>query len=210
MELTNTTGLFKSACNRLLSTFKKHLTSVGIYLSKIFTLLGNTILFSDDSVYRIYFEHSAAPKIYRYHMSTGYKSCVFCNHLKKSLYEKHNFICDKSSHEGYYNLLPGPFPFAKDISDANESCDLPWLFRTPCSHFNKLNKRNYFRNFTYFNTSVTVSYYEYLEGLYTGICDKKRPCNICASISLEIYKKCFEKGYTSQSTPCSKITKHLN
>lgn len=179
------------------------------HLRKITSLFKNVTIFSDDLTYRLFFKHNTATKIYEHHISTEYKSCIFCHHLKKSLYEKHRFICEKDFGKGNSSLLPGPFHFLQ-LNNDDDYNNLPWLFITPCENFSRLDRADYFRNFTYFQTSVTVAYYEYLEGLYLGICHNKRPCNICASISLSTYKKCFEDGKTPKNTPCEEIARLMS
>lgn len=176
-------------------------------LSKLTSLIRYATFFSDDLAYRLSFKHTIAQKIYEHHLNIRYKSCVFCHHLKESPYEKHRFICEKALGKTNSSLLPGPFHFLQLNYDDDDYSNLPWLFRTPCTDFNRLSKSSYFRNFTYFKTSITVAYYEYLEGLYLGICHNKRPCNICASISLSTYKKCFEDGKTPKNTPCGEIAR---
>jgi len=177
------------------------------HLRNLTSLIKNTNFFSDDMAYRMLFKQTIAKKIYEHHLSTGYKSCIFCNHLKKSLNHKHRFICEKGSSKGGFSLLPGPFHFLHINNYDDDNNNLPWLLRTPCTNFSRLSRDVYFKNFTYFQTSITVAYYEYLEGLYLGICHNKRPCNICASISFSTYKKCFEEGKTPKNTPCEEIAR---
>ncbi|HHV98171.1 MAG TPA: hypothetical protein GXX36_01130 [Clostridiaceae bacterium] len=178
------------------------------HFKKISSLIKNVPFFSDDLTYRLLFKHTIAKKIYEHHINTGYKSCIFCQHLKKSFFERHQFICEKDSGKGNSSLLPGPIHFLQP--NDNDDNNLPWLFRTPCANFSRLDRDDYFRNFTYFQTSVTVAYYEYLEGLYLGICHNKRPCNICASVSLSKYKRCFEDGKTPKNTPCDEIARLMS
>jgi len=171
---------------------------------------GNIIpLFSglsmDDINYKTHFEHNLSNKIYRLHLSEYFVCCAFCNHLSKAPCHEYCFSCGRQTYIECSPLLPGIFSFLDTYFYTLEKGCIPWIFKTPCTFFESLDIRNYFRNFVSVSTSVTIANYETLEGLFLGVSREKKPCHICASVNIEIYKACARDGKNAGNTPCGEI-----
>lgn len=178
------------------------------HIKKKFSQKADFIL--DDKKYKKYFECILGPKIYLLHLNENYICCNFCSHLKKSTCHDFCFVCSKGTYNECSNLLPGTFSFAGSYFDSLENNCTPWIFKTPCTSFERLDCRKYFKNFVHPNKLITVANYESLEGLFLGICRGKRPCHICASVNMEIFAKCSQDERTAKNTPCYRIIDELS
>lgn len=204
----------KGFANRIKQSFHyKKLESffIDLYTDFIdlFIDLFRNLLFSEDVAYIRNFEKIARPQIYNSHVEESYKCCAFCTNLACSSIYKNYFFCRKGIYPGYGQILPGIFPFTGSYADKDYIQTTPWMYKNPCAYFDRLEQDKYFRNFLFANCSITVSYYEVLEGIIYGICRGKRPCHICASVNMDIYDECWKKKLTEEDSPCYKIDREL-
>jgi hypothetical protein len=95
--------------------------------------------------------------------------------------------------------------YDKNNPDESDHHIVPWLYKKTCKSFNRLDLKNYLRNFKVPFSWLTVYNYEILEGLIYGISAKERPCHICATIDYSIYKKCSDREDFDKNSPCQKI-----
>lgn len=164
-------------------------------------------LFFDDIKYKKHFQSNLGPMIYNFHVNGNLICCAFCSSLKRSECHEFCFKCSKGIYEECSPLLPGTFSFSSNYIDPFGEEVMPWIFKTPCTGFERIVGNNYFRNFISSNKSITMANFEVLEGLFTGISRDKKPCHICASVSLEIYKDCTEQE--KESVACSKVSQFI-
>lgn len=170
----------------------------------------NVDLYSEDAVYKRYFENILAKKIYHSHLSEYYMNCIFCSHLKKTTCHEYCFSCAKKSYSECSILLPGVFSFKDSYFDAAGNDITPWFYKTPCTDFERLDTGKYFRNFRSVSSAVTIANYEAVEALLSGISRGQRPCHVCAAVSMEIYNQCSLKGNTADKSPCAHINEKLS
>ncbi len=167
-------------------------------------------ILSDDVAYKRGFLATTGRRIYQMHINSYYVSCAFCLHLGRSSCHKHCFICRKGTYKECGPLLPGTFEFYGFFSDESDTDITPWVLKTPCTGFERLPLKKYFRNFKSFRSSVTAANYETVEGLFMGISRGKRPCHICASVNIDIYKECSLKGECAKKHSCSRIIREIS
>ena len=158
-----------------------------------------------DFIYKCHFMLHTAPKIFEAHVSCPKNFCTFCNNLLKSSSHKFCFKCIKKTYSGSTHLLPGTFSFTGSYYDSAGGSCTPWLLRAPCQYFERLELKNYFRNFIFPGSPATIELLEAAEGIFTGMSRGKRPCHICASTGIEIYNHCFKAQINSLSLPCTEI-----
>ncbi len=161
----------------------------------------------DDSKYRKFFKEITGPEIYSKHISSGLVCCAFCSSLAQSHCHKFCFKCKKKVYTSCSPLLPGTFDYDSSYLNNSGTEATPWLYKTPCTGFERLVDTNYFRNFSTFSSSITVANFEVLEGIFMGITRNKRPCHICASVNMDIYTNCNEKDV--ENIPCKKILQEI-
>lgn len=166
-------------------------------------------MLNDDIAYRRQFLSTTGRQIYHMHINSYYVSCAFCVHLRSSSCHKHCFTCRKGTYKECGPLLPGTFNFYGQFTDEPDADITPWILKTPCTAFERLPLRKYFRNFTKLSSSVTVTNYETVEGLFLGLSRGKRPCHICASVNVDIYNECSLKGDCVKTYPCSRIIEEI-
>ena len=167
------------------------------------------VFISDDKAYIRCFESSIGPDIYKKHLDEYFVCCAFCRHLQKSICHDNCFTCRLKSYHECSALLPGVFSFMENHFSAAENNIAPWIFRTPCTRFERLDRKQYYKNFSCFSQTVTVSYYEALEGIFTGMTRGKSPCHICASVNMGIYNGCRQEEKNAENKRCSKITEQI-
>lgn len=163
-----------------------------------------------DPGYRHYFRTWLAPRLLHRHLHDNHISCIFCSHLTQGLCHPFCFKCTKKSYADCSPLLPGIFPFTGAPSELLETTPVPWMFKTPCTAFERLSGEEYFRNFQKVAPSITTANLEVLEGLTTGISRGFKPCHVCASVDLAIYNRCTEEGYCSVPGACTRVLKEIN
>lgn len=168
----------------------------------IIVLLSNVGLFSEDALLRQRFTAHDADTIYTRHIQMNFKSCVFCTGLTV-LGNSCCGICTLGKCKDATFLLPEPFAPSPNVLDSNRLA-IPWIFRTPCESFERIDKKNYFKNFKYRSRKQAIVHYEILQGLFLGICHQKRPCHICASVDKRIYQACLGDRNFCESTPCGR------
>jgi hypothetical protein len=161
----------------------------------------------DDTKYKKYFENILGPMIYEFHINSNLTCCAFCSWLKRSKCHKFCSKCSKGVYEECSPLLPGTFSFSSNILDSSGEEQIPWIFKTPCTGFERITGKKCFKNFISKDRTITITNYEVLEGLFTGVTRGKKPCHICASASLDMYKQCSEQG--SESKTCNKVSKYI-
>jgi len=193
----------------LIGNVKRYTAKIYLLICKFGRYFGiqvsNSGIFTDDKQYRKYFEKNAGHRIYTTHLNSYRVCCSFCRNLKKSQCHEYCFSCSKGTYNECSPLLPGTFSFSGAYFDSVEKEYVPWIFKTPCAGFERLNHKKYYRNFVSLKQSVTVANYEVLEGLFTGICREKRPCHICASVNISIFNKCAGVEKNIKNRPCDKI-----
>lgn len=173
-------------------------------------LLRNFSILSDDTCYRKHFNKITKPEIYRKHSFEHFVCCAFCRNLERSRCHEFCFSCSIGTYRECGPLTPGTFEFTGSYVDMPENELKPWIFRTPCAQFERLDSRKYFRNFTSNDLSVTTACYEAAEGIFCGISHGKRPCHICASVNLDIYNSCIRNGKVEENTPCNRIITEIS
>lgn len=164
-------------------------------------------LSDEDTEYKKEFENSIGPEIYRLHLGEYFICCAFCSHLVKSSCHEYCFKCSRRAYAECSYLLPGTFSFA--ASNTESPGNLPWIFKTPCSEFERLNDKKYFKHFTSLSQEVTVSNYEVLEGIFTGLSRGKKPCHVCASVNMDICSKCSDQAHDSDDHNCNRIIEEI-
>jgi len=162
-------------------------------------------MLSDDIFYRMEFENTIKNFIYRKHVDASFMCCVFCIYLFRSPCHRFCFSCAKKTYNGCNQLLPGAFSFTDSYFGLTENELKPWAFKVPCKFFERLELRDYLRNFISLDNSATTANYEVLEGIFTGLSRGKRPCHICACVNKQIYNNCFRNAHTLNDTPCENI-----
>lgn len=162
-------------------------------------------LISDDTLYKKQFNKAIGPQIYQMHLNGHFICCTFCTKIKKSNCHENCFKCSVDIYKECSPLLPGTFPFKDSHFDSMGSESIPWIFKTPCTNFERIESNRYYKNFNSSVQSITVANYEVLEGIFTGIYRNKRPCHICASVNLDIYNKCLKNDNVEENKPCRNI-----
>jgi hypothetical protein len=170
----------------------------------------NIGLLSDDFVYKRQFERLIGPKLYNSHIRENIICCAFCEHLKRSYCHENCFKCSKGTYTECSTLIPGIYNFNDSYFDSIDSNFRPWIFNTPCTYFERLDEKNYFRNFTSPDQSISIANYEALEGIFTGISREKRPCHICASVNIGIFNNCAKSEKSMVNKPCYEILNEIS
>jgi len=185
-------------------------TSAHRYFShtKLFLIKLKEIFYEDEN-YKKSFENKIGLTFYRLHIVSNYVSCAFCSNLIKSGCHNYCFTCHKGIYKNCSNLLPGTFSFVNDFYDSLDNNIKPWLFKTPCTYFERSFKSEYYKNFTSNESSITTANFEALEGLFAGTNNGKRPCHICASVNMDIYKQCSKEEKVSVNSPCVEIMQNM-
>lgn len=178
--------------------------------SRFKILLKKLNIVSDDNIYIRYFENKIASKLHRMHLKSDYISCIFCRHLSRSNCHEYCFICTKNTYTECSCLLPGTLSFNDSYFSVSGHKIIPWIFRTPCTYFERLDENKYFKNFVSRNSFITAENFEVLEGLFTGFTHRKRPCHICASVNINIYNKCAKNGEIIKHKPCPSILEAIS
>ena len=166
--------------------------------------------FYDDSKYKKYFDQKIGPHISQMHHNNYFTSCAFCTHLQKSSCHEFCFSCSKKTYTECSLLLPGTFSFTDHYFDSAGNDLTPWVFKTPCTNFECLNSKRYFKHFISSEQSITVANFEALEGIFLGISRGKRPCHICASVNIGIFNKCSESDKIETNKSCPRIIDEIS
>jgi hypothetical protein len=178
--------------------------------TRIRNLLNSISLYSEDKIFRNYFEGTMAPQIYSLHLNDNFISCIFCSHLYRTYCHEYCFKCSKNTYNSCSVLLPGTYPFCGSYFDITEHNFTPWMFKTPCMNFDRLAEDEYFRNFVSNDQSITTANYEALEGIFIGISYGEKPCHICASVNIKIFDNCMKTKEAVDNKPCNKIIRKLS
>lgn len=163
----------------------------------------------NDRNYRRYFDTVTGPEIFRSHVADNLACCAFCTFLSRSDCHGYCFSCIRGAYETCSYLLPGIYPFSDTHFATAETEPVPWIYRIACPNFQRLDEAEYFKNFNDCGLPVTVANYEALEALYTGISRGKKPCHLCASVSLDIYLHCIESQTPRDNSPCTRICSEI-
>jgi hypothetical protein len=167
-------------------------------------------LISYDSIYKKTFINVIGSEIYKQHIKSNLTFCAFCSHLTQSSCHVYCFKCKKNIYEECSSLLPGTFSFTDSYFDSIGDDFLPWLYKTPCTEFERLSPGNYYKHFNSTIKANTVANYEVLEGIFTGISRSQRPCHICASVDIDILNRCPESERQAKDIPCKKIINEIS
>lgn len=190
----------------------KEITAI---LKKLFNLLKKKFISyelnitSGDKKYIKDFVELIGPEIQSKHQKFNLYYCAFCSNLEKSICHENCFSCSKKVFSECGLLIPGIFPFMTNYQDSEGNDILPWTLIPCCKNFNQLDKHQYFKNFRADKQSITVAFYETLEGLYLGISRGKKPCHICASVKIDIYNSCYKSGVSDDNKPCTRILDNI-
>ena len=173
--------------------------------------LRKTNLITVDFIYRMYFMPIFGSKLYYRHKIVSFRSCAFCQHLSYDKLIK-KYVCSHGEYEACSSLVPCIIPdsslmFSKAYLD--EEQQTPWLFKKPCTDFDVLDAKNYFRNFISFNLNSSIIKLEALEGILMGNCSGDIPCHICACVKKDIYTKCMHIQKANEIGKCSIIYDNL-
>jgi hypothetical protein len=178
-------------------------------MNNLKTFLNNSGIISEDACYEKCFRDVISEQIYNKHISNNYISCAFCYHLTRTSFGSCSYTCSMLTYTDVSSLLPGIYTYYDKCLDSYQEYFSPWLYRTPCINFKRLDKYNYYRNFLSLRSSITIKNYEILEGLFTGISNGKRPCHLCASVDVHTYNRCLDDEKTSDTKPCSRIISEI-
>lgn len=162
-------------------------------------------LLTDDAQYKRHFIREYLPGLYQKHTSEEYASCVFCAYLVRSRCHSNCLKCRAGTYIRCAPSLPGAIYKESDYNDENENMPVPWYFRKPCYHFNRLPLTRYHKNIYPILSPVGIHHLEILEGLETGLCSDVKPCHICASVNYGLYRECSRQEDFNENTPCHKI-----
>jgi hypothetical protein len=168
---------------------------------------------NSDILYKTRFRRVLIPRLYRMHTETGYVCCVFCRYLRKSYCHSNCFICSKGVYNKCDTLLPGPSSLTLDPLTTGPSGDentVTWMFKTPCKYFQRLAKAEYARNLDHGNSLTEITNYETVEGLFCGISNGVKPCQICAVVDLKLFTECPDaNGPDAFRDPCRIILERV-
>ncbi len=161
--------------------------------------------YTSDWSYRKHFLRVIGVRIWYVQLYSGQASCAFCSYLKKAGCHPFCYRCSREVNGGCGLLLP-MIIHSQGLPDGSgtEARSVPWVFRGPCGSFKRLPLFNYFKHFNLGSPSERTYAFEVLEGLFTGLTRGKRPCHICASVNIKIYKKCQESSLVYKDIPCSR------
>lgn len=161
-----------------------------------------------DILYKIRFRRILIPHLYKMHVETGYMCCVFCKNLKKSYCHSNCFICSKGVYKKCDSLLPGPSSLAPDSPGGDNP--VTWMFKTSCKHFQRLLLPEYTRSLDHGNNLAVITNYETIEGLFYGISNGTKPCQICAVVDLKLFTECpGAKDPKVSRSPCKIILERV-
>lgn len=186
---------------RLIHSLKKLFRSAASF--------GPASLLTDDAQYKRHIIREYLPGLYQKHTYEEYASCIFCVHLVRSRCHSNCLKCSVGTYIRCAPSLPGAIYKESGYCDETENIPVPWYFRKPCYHFNRLPPAQYHKNIYSMFSPVGIHHLEILEGLETGICSDTKPCHICASVDYEIYRKCSGQEEFNENTPCHKIKTEL-
>lgn len=178
-------------------------------LVKAATSFSPVSLLTDDAQYKRYFIKEYLPGLYQKHTSEEYASCIFCANLVRSRCHSNCLKCSVGTYIRCSPSLPGVIYKESSYSDETESIPIPWYYRKPCYHFNRLPLARYHKNIYPLLSPVGIHHFEILEGLETGLCSDTRPCYICASVNYELYRECSSQEDFEENTPCRRIKAEL-
>jgi len=165
--------------------------------------------FFEDAIIKKKFKNETSSLLYERHVISNYASCVFCKHLYRSSCHSFCFSCMKNSYTECGPLLPATLTFYRPSCAPDEIEITPWIFKDTCSDFKRIEKKHYFKNFVSARPFSEVANIENLEGIFLGIVHDQRPCHICASVNISIFKKCSAKGQAYLKSPCTNILEEL-
>ena len=166
--------------------------------------LQKEVLQNDDFIFERNFKTSFMPSLYDVHSVEQTANCIFCSRLTLCSCHKHCLKCSKGTYLRCSPLLPGILCYENTKADSPEQ-PLPWLYKEPCSHFDRLARGKYYKNLLSPVSWVKLYNFEVLEGISNGQVDGIKPCHICACVDYEIYKDCVKTGKVCTDSPCFRI-----
>lgn len=173
--------------------------SIGL-CSKIYT----EIFDNEDIRYERYFKTTFMASLYETHVQENFANCAFCSRLTSSSCHKHCMKCSMGTHLHCSPVLPGILCY-ESTAEHSSKVPMPWLYREPCEHFERLERNKYYKNLLSHTSWVKLYNFEVLEGISNGIVEGMKPCHICAAVDYEIYKDCLQSGNTCcNGSPCFK------
>ena len=201
-------------------SFETNLSSIGTSVTGILqdkfangigmcSRIYNELFDSEDLKYERYFKTVFMPKLYEAHVSEETANCAFCSKLTVTSCHKHCLKCTMGTYVHCGPVLPGILCYESNSERCSKS-PLPWLYRQPCSNFERLEKKKYYKNLVSHTSWVKLYNFEVLEGISNGIVEGKKPCHICAASDYEIYKNCLQTGNAScNGSPCFKAAEAI-
>lgn len=165
---------------------------------------------NNDRKYKKYFISHTGRELYTLHIQSNFICCAFCCHLTRSSCHNYCFSCKKNCYGECGPLLPGSFPFTGENIEKVEVEKIPWVFKIPCTSFERLRSHNYFRNFNSFSPTIAVTNFEVIEGIFTGLSRGKKPCHLCASVDLEIFNNCSNSSKAHGDEACSHVLDEIS
>lgn len=196
--------VLKRKVNGIQMYYTRRLLKTNVYIRQAIKKL-----LPEDMQYKSRFNNCLGKKIYQQHLHRNFICCAFCNNLRKSNCHSSCLQCTKGTYSDCSMLLPGILPFSGSGDVRLEEDLTPWIFRTPCTSFERLNSNAYFKNFNSFLLSTTVENYEALEGIFLGWSGKKRPCHLCAFVNMDIFIQCTNTQKNNTKEPCKNILNEI-
>ncbi|MEN8908207.1 MAG: hypothetical protein ABF289_19810 [Clostridiales bacterium] len=161
---------------------------------------------NNDTQYYKFFISTIGPRIFEVHSHKYFVCCAFCVNLNKSNCHDYCYSCSKKVYNECSSILPESFSFVGYHYNRVDDDDfIPWIFRTPCTAFERLTQGKYFKNFIASDNSITIGNFEALEGIFMGLCRGKKPCQICPSVNQNIFNNCSQEERLIENVPCNKL-----
>ena len=76
-----------------------------------------------------------------------------------------------------------------------------------CANFQRLEKHDYLRHLVKEKLDIVINNLEILEGLFFGISNGNKPCDVCASVDMNIFDRCSKNNnqFAQDKSPCPNI-----
>lgn len=166
-------------------------------------------ILTGDLKYVWHFIRYSKNELYNRHVSENYINCVFCSNLVRTGCHKHCLKCGIGTYIRCSPSLPGILYDESAQKADSEDLHIPWYFREPCSHFNRLPEKKYLRNMHSPLGQAGIYDFEALEGLENGISGDSKPCHVCAAVNYELYKRCLAMAGFDTEAPCNRADAEL-
>lgn len=166
-------------------------------------------ILTGDFKYVWHFVRYFKRELYNRHVSENYINCVFCSNLVRTGCHRHCLKCGIGTYIRCNPALPGVLYDEPAQKEDPEDICIPWYFREPCRHFNRLPQKKYLRNMHSPLSQAGIYDFEALEGLENGMSGGAKPCHVCAAVDYELYARCSAKAGFDIEAPCNRADAEL-